>query len=149
MELTGKGSWIMVDILSGLEHLRSQCKILHNDLEDDNIALSKTSSQIRAVIVDFGKACKISEGKYYSLTQEEKKRYKTHHPQIAPDLCDGRSRQSATTDIYSVGRVLSTINVNSSLNNDRLKEVSKQCTQYNGDLRPDIITLKNAVTIEV
>ena len=32
----------MVDI-SGLEH---QCIILHNDLKDDNIALSKTSSRI-------------------------------------------------------------------------------------------------------
>ena len=128
---------IMVDILSGLEHLHSQCKILHNDLKDDNIALSKTSSPIRAVIVDFGKAWKISERKYYSLTREEKKCYKTHHPQVAPDLCDGHSRQSATTDVYSVGRVLSTINVHSSLNNDRIKEC------------PDIITLKNAVTIEM
>ena len=107
---------IMVDILSGLEHLHSQCKILHNDLKDDNIALSKTLSQIRAVIVDFGKACRISEGKYYSLTQEEKKRYKTRHPQIAPDLRDGRCRQSVTTDIYSIGRILCTININSSLN---------------------------------
>jgi serine/threonine protein kinase len=134
----------MVDILSGLEHLHTQCKILHNDLKDDNIALSKTLSQIRAVI---GKACKISEGKYYSLTQEERKRYKTRHPQIAPDLCDGRSRQSVTTDVYSVGRVLSTINVNSSFNNDRVKEVSEQQMQYNGRLRPDIITLKNTVTV--
>lgn len=87
-------------------HLHSQCKILRNDLKDDNFALSKTSSQIRAVIVDFGKACNISERKYYSPTQEEKKRYKSHHLQIAPDLCDGYSRRSATTDVYSVGKVL-------------------------------------------
>lgn len=46
----------MMDILSGLDHLHSHCKILHNDLKDDNIALSKNLSQIKAVIVDFGKA---------------------------------------------------------------------------------------------
>lgn len=91
----------MLDILSGLEHLHSQYKILHNDLKDDNIALSKTLSQIKAVIIDFCKACKISEGKYYSisLTQEERKCYKTCHPQIAPDLCDGRYKVLQLTSI--------------------------------------------------
>ena len=137
---------VMLDILSGLEHLHSRCKILHNDLKDDNIALSKSMSEIRAVIVDFGKACKINEGKYYSLTFEEKKRYKTRHPQIAPDLCDGRCRQSVTTDIYSIGRVLSTININASLNNEKVKEICEQCKQYSGSVRPDIVTLKNAVS---
>ena len=87
------------------------------------------------------------EGKYYSLTQEEKKRYKTRHPQIAPDLCDGCCRQSVTTDIYSIGRVFSAINVNSSLNIEKVKEVSEQCMQYSGNLRPDIDTLNNALTI--
>ena len=137
----------MIHILAGLEHLHSQCKVLHNDLKDDNIVLNQTSTQVGAVIVDFGKACKIGEGKRYSLTQEERKRYKTRHPQIAPDLCDGHCKHSITTDIYSIGRVLSTINVNSSLNNGKIKEVSNQCMQYCGDLRPNIDTIKNAITI--
>lgn len=73
-------------------------------------------------------------------------RYKTCHPQIAPDLRDGRCKQSVTTDIYSIGRVLNAINVNSSLNNDKVKEITEQCMQYSESLRPDVITLKNALS---
>lgn len=73
-------------------------------------------------------------------------RYKTCHPQIAPDLCDGRCKQSVTTDIYSIGRVLNAINVNSSLNNDKVKEITEECMQYSGSLCPDVITLKNALS---
>ena len=34
---------------------------------------------------------------------------------------------------------------NSSLNNDKVKETSEQCMQYSGNLRLDIVTLKNAL----
>ena len=94
-------------------------------MKNDNVVLNQTLTGTGAVIVDFGKACEINEGKRYSLSIKEKERYKTHHPQIAPDLCDGLCKQNVATDIYSVGRIM---NANTSLKCVRVKQVSQECT---------------------
>ena len=91
-------------------------------------------SLIRAVIIDFGKACDTSKGKVYKLSQSEREHYKIHHPHIAPDVCDGLCPQSVSSDTFSLGRVISMINTKSSLKKD---ELSQKCMQYHMHLRPD------------
>lgn len=137
---------VIMQVLSGLDHLHSSLKILHNDLKDDNIVLT-LRRKLNAVIVDFGKACEMGDGKRYSLTRE-KERYKVHHPQIAPDLRDGQCKQSKATDVYSIGRVMKIINDNSTLNNV-ISRLSEQCMQYDGSLRPDVHTLTYSFPIYV
>ena len=76
---------------------------------------------MHVAVIDFGKACEINEGIRYSLSVKEKDRYKSHHPQVAPDLCDGLCKQNVATDIYSVGR----INVSTSLKCASIKQSLK------------------------
>lgn len=51
---------VIMQVLSGLDHLHSSLKILHNDLKDDNIVLT-LRTKLNAVIVDFGKACEMGD----------------------------------------------------------------------------------------
>lgn len=58
---------IVAEIISGLYYLHEKCKILHNNVNEDNIVLHQENKKITDVIVDFGKACAIESGKKYSL----------------------------------------------------------------------------------
>jgi len=112
-EITADIVWIDIikGILCGLEHLHSKQHILHNDLKSDNVVLGhNTLNSIQPVIIDFGKACKISEGDFYTLSETEKEAYKLYHSHIAPDLRDGVSKQSVLSDIYAFGKITSTLN---------------------------------------
>ena len=88
------------------------------------------------------RAPEINEERRYSLSIKEKERYKTHHPQIAPDLCDRLCKQNVATDIYSVGRIMNIINNGTSLKCGIKKQVSQECMQYSGVLRPDMASIK-------
>ena len=48
--------------------------------------------------------------RHYHLSKSEKDRYKLRHPQVAPDVRHGLNKQSKASDVYSVGRILSSIN---------------------------------------
>ena len=48
------------------------------------------NGKLKPCIIDFGKACPIKKGKKYFISDTKKKVYKTEHPQVAPDVCDGR-----------------------------------------------------------
>ena len=46
---------------------------LHNDLKVDNVVIGDTlSGKLKPYIIDFGKACPVSKGKKYSLSEDEK-----------------------------------------------------------------------------
>ena len=99
---------LMLDLVAALCYIHNN-GILHNDIKTDNIVLDGSPSQIRCVLIDFGKSCFISQGKRYRLSESSKPYYKEHHPQIAPDLRNGHCHQSTHSDVYSVGRVLQQI----------------------------------------
>lgn len=77
---------ILRGVLDALDHLHCNHKIIHNDIKCDNIVLDKKGSSIEGIIIDFGKACSISDGKYYTLSEEAKEKYKLNHEHISPDL---------------------------------------------------------------
>ena len=133
---------ILTQITNGLYFLHDKHKLIHNDIKLDNVCLTSTStSQLQAVIVDFGKACDIQNGKLYKLTDQQKEQYKINHPHIAPDLRDGICRQSAISDVYSLGRVISIVNSVPELQNKDLEQFSTTCMNYHKHLRPNMSTI--------
>lgn len=114
-------------------HLKS---VLHNDIKNDNVVIDWQDSNVRSVLVDFGKACKENDGRKYSLSDLDKKIYATQHPQLAPVLRDDLCKQSQATDIYSVGRILSSISKQDKLSLPVLKSVIEKCLEYRSEQRP-------------
>ena len=100
---------ILVGCTSALVYLQSK-HILHNDIKTDNVLIESTSSGVRAILIDFNKACLSCEAKLYKLSLEEKRKYSKFHPQIAPEVRNGSQRQSFASDIYSFGRIMYKIN---------------------------------------
>ena len=141
-------TWINVlaQITEGLTCLHNKYKVIHNDIKMDNICLSLTiTSQIKVVIIDFGKACNTDKGKLYKLTDHEKEQYKVCHSHIAPDLRNGLCRQSAMSDVYALGRIINTVNGISYLQNKDLQEFSETCMHYNEKSRPEMSAIENYI----
>ena len=70
-----KNGWqqVLLGCTSALIYLRSK-DILHNDIKCDNILIETTESgSVRAILVDFNKACLSGEGRFYTLSPPEKK----------------------------------------------------------------------------
>ena len=103
-------------------------------------------STCQAILIDFGKACFASEAALYSLSLEQIATYKKYHPQIAPEVCGGTSRQSFLSDIYFFGRVLEQINT-SKLNTPVLKSLSEQCLTHSFKECPTAQSLHNFLLI--
>lgn len=133
--------YILQKILSGIEELHSRHKILHNDLKSDNVILTATLDRVvKPVIIDFGKACEVVQGKLYRLTLMEREQYKINHPQIAPEVRDGLSKQSEASDIYSYRRIVSM--VSKKTKEITVQNLSKMCMMYNATDRPLISSIK-------
>lgn len=121
-------------VASAVLHLHSK-GILYNDIKSDNIVLDGHLSDIRSVLIDLGKGCFISDARIYKLSDYQKQIYKDEHPQIAPEVRDGRHKQSIYSDIYSLGRVVKKVN-EKTLKLSCLSTYSSRCTQETYSDRP-------------
>ena len=61
---------------------------------------------LRRILVDFGKATKVDEGKLYNLNAIEKDEYRLSFPHIAPEIIEAKSKQTTYSDMFSVGGIL-------------------------------------------
>ena len=131
---------ILKQITEGCGYLHNNYKIIHNDIKCDNIALAAGHTSVKAVLIDFGKACQIGEGKMYTLSKAEKEQYKKIHSHIAPDLRDGLCQQSTGSDIFSLGKVLNLVCkiADSVFDSKAVLDISNQCLKYNKNDRPNI-----------
>ena len=117
--------WVLRNISEGLHYIHG-CGFLHNHFKLDNIVLGKgVSGKLKAIIIDFGKACTVDCCKKYHLSDTEKDVYKHEHSHIAPDLRDGIVKQSPSSDVYALGRILKKVN-NIVIKSVDLSELSKQ-----------------------
>ena len=57
--------YILYKISEGIEELHSVYRVLHNDIKSDNIVLAPSSLGlcVNPIIIDFGKACDVTQGK--------------------------------------------------------------------------------------
>ena len=128
---------VIVGIAKGLLYLHShrQGAILHNDLKNDDVVVSKSFEFVEPCIIDFGKACFQREAKLYKLSTSDQEVYKKRHPQVAPEVRNGSYKQSIASDVYSFGRILSA--VNRKLSVPVLMSMCELCLDYNYDKRPN------------
>ncbi len=129
---------ILLDVSKGLQCIHA-AGFIHNDIKLDNIVLgnSANGNTMKAYIIDFGKACAIGNGKTYDLSSEQVTIYKKQHPQIAPDLRDGKTRQNPATDVYSLGRVIRKTNCTMA-HSDEITTLQKQAMRYSSSERPSL-----------
>ena len=76
-----------------------QKNIIHNDIKSDNFIFDMTAHSIEPILIDFGKACYVDQGKFYNLNDAEKKIYQEKHFHVAPVWSTIKlSLQEVTTD---------------------------------------------------
>ena len=87
--------------------------MLHNDIKANNILLTDctTESQMREkyiqiVLIDFGKATPIQNDCKYNLSDAEKAKYFRKYPHISPEVIEGLTTKTPSSDIYSAGYVM-------------------------------------------
>jgi serine/threonine protein kinase len=85
-------------------HLHAH-QILDNDIKSDNVMVYKDIDGFKPVLLDFGKPCKIGEGKIKKLTDIEKK-YRERHSHIVPEIVEGIAPQTVSSDIFALGRII-------------------------------------------
>jgi serine/threonine protein kinase len=115
---------VIFQLIDAIFHLH-QNNVLHNDVKGDNILVVKNAGFYSPIVVDFGKACLISEAKTKKLTREEQTRYRKEHCHISPEVIDGTQPQSIKSDVYSVGLVVGNIYHVCKLKS--VKEIAKRC----------------------
>ena len=114
---------IISQFVSPLCHLH-QKDIRHNDIKNDNILIVNNAGFYLPILVDFGKACLISQTKIKNLTQEEQKRCRNEHCHISPETVNGTQCQSIRSDVFSVGVVLAKCYY---CKHKAVNEIAKQC----------------------
>lgn len=129
---------------SALMYLQTQ-KILHNDIKADNILIEETKNDVRAVLIDFNKACSVENSRFYHLSLEQQKYYSLHYPQVAPEVRRGVCRQSFASDIFAFGRVLKKVN-DIILKTPYLLSLSELCLADNHLMRPTANELHTSLT---
>lgn len=134
---------VLHDLLSAVHHLHER-EILHNDIKTNNFLIEKSSSEVRGVLIDLGKGCLIKDGKRYCIADDNKRRdHIKRYSHIAPDLVNGHCTQSTSSDVYSVGKIIT--QVNNKLCIPALKSLGAQCNEYNCTKRPTVTDLKTFI----
>lgn len=117
--------------------------ILHNDLKSNNVLLEKQKElHWNPVIIDFEKARFITDPKpLMSLTASSQKSYKRRYLHNAPEIVAGSGRQSVSSDVFSLGKiVLDILDLLPTATATSLK-VAKRAILDNPDKRPSIYEL--------
>ena len=130
---------VLVGLCSGVQYVHTS-GFLHNDLKLDDVVLgSFLSGNLKPYIIDFGKACPITKGRTYSLNDAEISMYKMEHPQVAPDLRDGLIKQTISSYIFLLGRIMKRNSV--VIRSSELSPLIRQALSYHSRDRPSIETI--------
>lgn len=110
---------LCTQLLEAIRYLHEEAKVIHNDLMCSNIVvcdslietpMPSTSAQntcnVQIVVIDFGTATTIENGKTYHLNSIERLDYLHRYPHIAPEVIEGVTKQTVMSDINSIGGIL-------------------------------------------
>lgn len=103
---------LCAQLMEGLRYLHEEVEILHNDIKPNNILISETGTvqsstcTLSVVLIDFGKASLLDQGKKYYLSWIEKAEHTRKYPHLAPELIDGVTKETKKTDMFSAGGVI-------------------------------------------
>ena len=104
-------------IAEALRYLHEEVKVLHNDLKCSNVVIcdsllelpmqsTSRNTDIQIVVVDFGKATAVDDGKKYHLNPIERSEYLTRYPHMAPEIIEGITTQTVMSEVYALGGIL-------------------------------------------
>lgn len=127
VSIRGLENWfhILTQLSDCLNYLHNK-QIIHNDIKNDNVVITCSSkSFFSPILLDFGKACLISEARKKILTEEEKAKYYREHCHIAPEVIEGSHAQSVMSHMYSFGVMITSIYKYTKCR--PLKELAKNC----------------------
>ena len=130
--------------LSAIEYIHSK-QILHNDIKGNNVVIESLAHGLQPVLINFGKACYLKDGRKYNLSTEQRKRYAKQYPQVAPEIHDGIAFQSCESDVYSFGQILLHVN-NEKLKIPVLNRMANECLSSNYKMCPNIKDLRTFVS---
>lgn len=108
-----KPTWleILKKIIEALNHIHS-CGIPHNDVKSNdvksnNVVMEQRGEEWNPVIIDFGKTRFSSDPKpAMSMSTHQQEKYWEQYPHIASEIVNGSGRQSAQSDIFSLGKIV-------------------------------------------
>ena len=138
-------------IAEALRYLHDEVRVLHNDLKCNNVIVcdsltdsldastSQNSYDLQNVVVDFGKATTVENGKKYQLTPVEKSEYSHRYGHIAPEVIEGITAQTIRSDVYAFGGILQKVQDYGTLHRQvkkRIDDISTRCRSPNHFSRP-------------
>jgi serine/threonine protein kinase len=105
----GKKKWasILLKCAEGIKSIHG-LGYIHNDLHQKNIILDRLNGHVHPVIIDFGKACRLDDGRCRKVQDSDQ--YNKQHPWIAPETISGEHKESEASDVYSLGYIMGRIN---------------------------------------
>ena len=122
------------------------CLILHNDIKGDNVLLKENDSICIPKITDFGKATHAHNPASYDLSEKDKEKYNLRHRHLAFELRNVKgSKQSNSSDIYSLGRLLKIIGYHTGI--EHLKRNGLAMMHKDPDRRPGLISIMKDMSL--
>lgn len=107
---------ISIQFMQAISYLHDDVKLLHNDIMSSNILLTDSSTEspkkvkfIQIFLIDFGKAAPIETDRKCHLADSEKAEYAKKYPHIAPEVVNGLTSWTISSDMHSAGRIMQRI----------------------------------------
>ena len=106
---------LCIQLMEAMRYLHDEAGILHNDLKCNNIILCNSftdtssrssNSSLQIIVIDFGKATTIGNGKIFTLNNQEKAEYARRFPHIPQEVREGITSQTKMSDVFSAGCII-------------------------------------------
>ena len=107
--------------------------MLHNDLKCNNILIcdrmmeasteSSNDCSVQLVVIDFGKATSIDNGKLLRINAIDKSECGASFRHISPEVAEGSMKQTTMSDMYSAGYIFRRIVHSRILTADSAKKI--------------------------
>ena len=101
---------LCTQLLEAVRYLHEDVNVIHNDLKCSNVVVcdslieptmpsmsAQNTCDVQIVVIDFGKATTVENGKTYHLNSIEKLDYLHCYPHIAPEVIEGINKQGVTS----------------------------------------------------